>query len=169
MPVELQIIHASDFIRLDPGSHLNFEESKRVLQDLAHACRKRGIDRALIDLRSLPVLPKPRFTPTQLAALVSTFREAGFSREQRLAILYQHDIYGGVRSFAFISRMRGLSVQAFTEFEAAFQWLSEVPENTAELAPGEIPVPIIRPQTPKRPVSRMDKSSCTSRARPGTR
>ena len=28
MPVELQVIRASEFIRLDPGSHLDFEASK---------------------------------------------------------------------------------------------------------------------------------------------
>src|SRR5215471_6194447 len=102
MPVELQVIRASEFIRLDPGSHLDFEASKNVLRDLAAACRKRGLDRAMVDLRSLPVPPKPIFTTAELAALVLTFHEAGFTRQQRLAILYHSDVYGGIRNFAFI-------------------------------------------------------------------
>src|SRR5689334_20808271 len=108
MPVELQIIQASEFIRLDPGSHLDLEGSKNVLRDLAHACRKRGLERAMLDLRSLPVPPKPIFKVAELAALVLTFHDAGFTRQQRLAVLYHSDVYGGVRNFAFISRMRGL-------------------------------------------------------------
>ena len=142
MPIELQVIRASEFIRLEPGSHLNLEASKNVLRDLAQACRKRGLDRAVLDLRSLPVPPKPIFTAAELAALVLTFHDAGFTRQQRLAVLYHSDIYGGVRNFAFISRMRGLKVQAFTDFEAAFQWLSEDVETAAEGEKAEIAVPI---------------------------
>jgi hypothetical protein len=142
MPVEFQVIRANEFIRLDPHAHLDFEASKSMLRELAQACRKRGLDRAMLDLRSLPVPPQPLFTATELAALVLTFHEAGFSREQRLAILYSKDLYGGVRNFAFISRMRGMKVQALTDFEAAFQWLSDDAEGPSERQKGEVPVPI---------------------------
>ncbi|HTR42389.1 MAG TPA: hypothetical protein VMH87_12305 [Pseudomonadales bacterium] len=139
MPIELQLIRASEFIRLDSDEHIDFEASKRVLQDLAHACRKRGLDRAMLDIRSIPVPDKPRFTPTELAALAGAFREAGFTRQQRLAILYKHDIYGGVRNFTFFSKLRGLQVQAFHDFETAFYWLAE--ENPAVKEYGaEVPI-----------------------------
>jgi hypothetical protein len=153
MPIELQVIRASEFIRLDARARLNLEQSQKVLQALAFACRKRGLDRAMLDLRSLPLLPKPHFTPTELATLVATFREAGFTRQQRLAILYQSDIYGGVRTFAFISRMRGLRVQAFTDFERALQWLSEEQENRIEERQGEVPIPVKQPQIEARKLS----------------
>ena len=142
MPLELQVIRASEFIRLDPGSRVDFEASRNVLRSLAQACRKRGLDRAMMDLRSLPVPPRPILTASELAALVLTFQEAGFTKKQRLALLYHSDIHGGVRNFAFISRMRGLKVQAFTDFEAAFQWLSEDAESPAEGEKGEVAVPI---------------------------
>jgi hypothetical protein len=155
MPVELQVIRVNEFIRFDAHAHLDFAASKDALQALAHACHKRGIDSALLDLRSLPVPPKPLFTPTELAALVRTFYEAGFSRQQRLAILYHLDVYGGVRNFAFISRLRGLRVQAFTDFEAALQWLSEDQLTQPESREGEVPVPIAKhlSQPAKLPVS----------------
>ena len=121
MPLELQIIRASEFVRVNARERLDFEASVKTLQTLALACRMRGLDRALLDLRSLPVPSKPQFTTKELAALVSAFRRAGFSREERLAILYSTDVYGGVRTFAFLSRMGGLRVQAFAEFELAFQ------------------------------------------------
>lgn len=139
MPIELQLIRASEFVRLDSDEHIDFEASKRVLQDLAQACRKRGLDRAMVDIRSIPVPDKPRFTPTELAALAGAFREAGFTRQQRLAILYKHDIYGGVRNFTFFSKLRGLQVQAFHDFETAFYWLAE--ENFAVKEHGaEVPI-----------------------------
>ncbi len=128
MPIDLQVIRASDFVCLDAGDHLNFEDSRKALQGLAATCRKRGLDRAMLDLRELPVLDRPRFTNAELAELVCAFRDAGFSRHQRLAVLYRQDVYGGVRKFTFFSRMRGLQVQAFHEFEDAMCWLWKVKE-----------------------------------------
>jgi hypothetical protein len=150
MPLELQVIQASEFIRLNARAHFNFEASKNALQTLAHACRKRGLDRALLDLRTLPVPAKPQFTPTELAALVSTFRKAGFSRQDRLAVLYSHDVYGGVRKFAFLGRVGGLQVQAFSDFEGALQWLSQEQESHAKGAEAEIPIAITRKQSARK-------------------
>src|SRR6516164_9376609 len=98
MPLELQVIRASEFVRLDVRARLDFEASKKALQVLVLACRKRGLNRALLDLRSLPELSKPHFTLSELASLVTTFREAGFTREQRLAVLYRSDPHRGIRT-----------------------------------------------------------------------
>jgi hypothetical protein len=124
----LQLINAGEFIRLDTKEHLDFAASKGVLQSLAYSCRKRGVGSALLDLRALPVLEKPWFTSAEIAGLVQTFRDAGFSKNHSLAVLYRQDPHRGIRNFAFISRMKGLQVQAFTEFEEAFQWLSAEPK-----------------------------------------
>jgi len=147
MPFELHVIRASEFVRLDADKNLNFEASVKALQSLAQACRKRGLDRALLDLRAVPVPTKPAFTTKEIAALVLTFRDAGFSREQRLSVLYHEDVHGGIRDFAFISRMGGLQVQAFHDFERALQWLSEVPESGSESQEGEVAVRITKRQT----------------------
>jgi hypothetical protein len=146
MSVTLEIIRASEFIRVDATEHLNFEASRNLLQGLALACRKRGIDRAMLDLRGLPAPTKPAFTPTQLAALIGAFREAGFSRKQRLAVLFLEDVYGGIRTFTFLSKMRGLEVEAFDDFERALNWLSR---GHAEEHRG-VPVPIMKRETKKR-------------------
>jgi len=144
MPIELQVIRASEFIRLNAQELLDFEASKQVLQSLARAFQKRGLNYAMLDLRQVPVPAKPSFTTDQLAALVGSFREAGFSRQQRLAILYRQDVHGGVRSFAFISRLRGLKVQAFHDFEAAFNWLAEESPSRHGRPENEIPIPITK-------------------------
>ena len=125
MPLEFQLIRASEFIRLNSDEHLEFEASRRALQALAGACRKRGLNRALLDLRERPVPASPAFTPAQLAALVEAFHQAGFGQRQRLAVLYRSDPHGGARTFAFIGRIQGWQVQAFSDFEKALLWLSD--------------------------------------------
>jgi hypothetical protein len=140
MPIELQIIRANEFIRAGARGVVNFEASKVTLHQLAQACRKRGVDRALLDLRELPMPSKPAFTPTELAALVGTFREAGFSRNQKLAVLYRTDPHHGARMFAFISSMRGWKVRAFNDFEQALFWLSAEESKAVERGAFSIPV-----------------------------
>jgi hypothetical protein len=140
MPLDLHIIRAQEFVRLGAQGHLNFEQSKEALALLARACRKRGVCCALLDLRALPVPPKPLFTPAQLAALVGTFREAGFTREQKLAVLYRSDPHRGARLFAFISIMRGWQVRAFGDFEEALLWLSEGKAPPREQGAQAIPI-----------------------------
>ncbi len=50
------------------------------------------------------------------------------------AVLYGADPYHGARMFAFISKQRGWSVQAFGSYEEALNWLAltEEPIPTAE-------------------------------------
>lgn len=140
MPLDLQIIRAKEFVRVGARDELNFEASKVALQQLALACRKRGVDRALLDLRELPIPPKPLFTSSELAALVGTFREAGFTRQHRLAVLYRSDPHYGARMFAFISTLRGWLVRAFDDFEKALLWLSD--EQAARPERGEQAIPV---------------------------
>ena len=147
MPIELHLIRATEFLRLDADEHIDFEASKRVLQDLAIACWRRGIGRAMLDIRHVPIPDKPSFTHSELAAMAGAFREAGFTRQQRLAILYKTDVYGGVRNFTFFSKLRGLQVQAFDDFEEAFFWLTQ--EQAVELKQGE-DVPILAHDARKR-------------------
>ena len=142
MPIDLQVIQASEFVRLDANEQLDFPASQQTLQLLARACRKRGLDRALLDLRALPVPKKPVFTPTQLATLMASFCEAGFGRQQRLAVLYRNDPHGGARTFAFIGRIRGWQVRAFSEFETAWNWLSTATTRQAVRREKETPVQI---------------------------
>ena len=147
MPTELQVIRASEFVRLDPDEHLDFESSKAVLHTLAAACRKRGLNRALLDLRSLPIPENPLFDATQLAALIGTFHDAGFGRHQRVAVLYRLDPHGGARRFAFIGRIRGWQVRAFNDFEGALEWLSDDPRPEIQQPEQKVPIPIRKRRT----------------------
>ena len=142
MPMELQIIRASEFIRLGPRGHFDLKASKAVLAQLARACCQRGIRRALLDLRALHPGPRPVFSPNDLVMLVSTFRQAGFTRQQRLAVLYGSDPHHRARLFAFIAKLRGWSVQAFDDYEQAVLWLSHTDEAPGEIEPTPQPRPV---------------------------
>lgn len=122
--MELQIIRAQEFIRLGAHGRIDLKSSKALLANLAAACRQRGINQALLDLRALQPKPKPIFTPDDLVTLVKTFREIGFTRAQRLAVLCGSDPHQRAGLFAFIARLRGWHVAAFGDFEAAILWLA---------------------------------------------
>jgi hypothetical protein len=128
MPLELQIIRAAEFLRMGPKGEFDMVASCAVLAQLAKACRMRGMDRALLDVRkaTAPLAPK------ELAALVNIFHEIGFMRNQRLAILHSGDPYRRARTFALISRMRGWKVRAFGDFEEAMAWLSSEKEQASK-------------------------------------
>jgi hypothetical protein len=142
MPVELQIIRAAEFVRLNAQGHLNLEASKDVLTTLARACWKRGLTSALLDLRAVPVPDKPLFTSEEISALVDAFCATGFTKKQRLAVLYQTDRHGGARMFAFLSRNRGLQVQAFPDFEGALLWISAAQDELTKPARKGQAIPI---------------------------
>ena len=127
MPQEIQIIRAAEFIRLGAEGHFDPAASQLALAKLIRACRKRGIGQALMDLRELQPGPKPVFTVDDLVELVNTFRDIGFTRNQRLAVLYETDPHHRARLFAAISEGRGWKVEAFGNFEDALLWLSSGP------------------------------------------
>jgi hypothetical protein len=69
-----------------------------------------------------------------LAKLVNSFREMGFTRQEKLAVLYGSDPHHRARMFAFISNLRGWRVAAFGSFEEAMIWLSD-DAKSAEVEP----------------------------------
>lgn len=120
MPFELQIIRAAEFIRINSHGDFDLAGSCDALASIAQACKRRGVNRALVDARNA----RANLTPTEIASLVNVFREIGFSKDLHLAILHSAERYQRPRLFAFISRMKGWHVEAFDNFEGALNWLS---------------------------------------------
>jgi hypothetical protein len=144
MPMELQLIRASEFIRLKTDGHLDLSTTKLALAKIARACRKRAISRAMLDLRKFQPGPKPVLTTKDLTELVDTFFEIGFSKEQRLAVLYTSDPHHRARLFSFLCRMHGWQVKGFGNFENAMLWLlsQETSEHSQKQLGEEIPIRI---------------------------
>ena len=125
MPLELQLIRAGEFVRLNAEGNFDLDTSKLALAKIARACRKRRVGRAILDLRELHPLPQPRLTRSDLIALVDTFHRLGFSKKHRLALLYSRDPHGRARLFSWITSMHGWQVRSFTNFEEAMFWISD--------------------------------------------
>ena len=95
----------------------------------------------MLDLRALKPGPRPVLTPMDLAALVDTFWEIGFNKDQRLAVLYTSDPHRRARLFSFICLMHGWQVRGFGNFEKAIQWLSQEKTNVpSDLRERKIPI-----------------------------
>jgi len=142
MSLQVEIIRASEFVRVGPAGHFDLPASKAALATVAAACRKRGIQHAVMDLRALQPGPKPVFSPADLLELVNTFPAIGFTRRLRLAILYRSDPHKRTRLFAFLGMLHGWNVRAFGDFEEAVQWLSKGDEDEAESPGAEESVPV---------------------------
>ena len=141
MSFQIEIIRAAEFIRIGAEGQFDLPASKAALRTLAAACRKRGIDTAVLDLRALQPGPKPVFTTSDLLELVNTFPQVGFTKNLRLAILYRSDPHKRARLFAFLGTLHGWNVQAFADYEHALKWLSNVREEAHPELAGK-PVPI---------------------------
>lgn len=124
VPMELHVIRFREFVRLNARGQLDMAESHAVLSQLAQMCRKRGIDRALLDGRDI----QADLTPDELAALVRDLAEMGFTRNQRLALLHKGDPHRRAALFTLIAKLRGWRIRAFGSFEEAVDWLSSGPE-----------------------------------------
>jgi len=131
MPLQLEIIRATEFVRVGAKGQFDLAASKAALATVAGACRKRGIQHAILDLRALHPGPKPVFSPEDLIELVNTFPAVGFTQRLRLAVLYHSDPHKRARLFAFLSTLRGWSVRAFGDFEEALLWLAREQDTTA--------------------------------------
>ena len=138
MPVELQIIRACEFVRLGAQGEFDFESTHKVLKTLAEACHKRGVERALLDVRGAT----SNLTPKDLAALVGGFAKVAVSKRFRLGILHAENQNYRAKLFAFFSAMRGRKVKAFEDFEEALLWLSTPDDTKSEIVAAERAVPI---------------------------
>ena len=123
MPLQVEIIRAGEFIRLGASGQLDLAASRDILRQLAGACRRRGINHALLDLRDVHPGATPMLTSDDLASLVDTFREVGFSDQQRLALLYSDDPHHRARMFELMITQHGWNFKASQSFEELFLWL----------------------------------------------
>jgi hypothetical protein len=97
MPFNLQIIRASDFVRLNGKGEYDQEETRRALTGIAMTCVGSGIHCALIDTREA----RSDMQMNDLYELAQTFKEMGFQKDHRLAIPHRSRSGVRVEFFAF--------------------------------------------------------------------
>ncbi len=142
MPVNLQIIRACEFVRLDANGRFDCNGTLDVLIVLARACQKRSVYQALLDVRGAT----SDLTPNDLAGLAEAFSKTPVSRRLRLAILHGGNQTYRAKLFAFINGMRRHKVRAFQSYEEAFEWLSSTSEPGS--SEGEVPIRVLKQSRP---------------------
>jgi hypothetical protein len=121
MPCNLHIVKIGDFVRLNAHGEFDMAESGNALRSVVKTCVDRGIDNALLDVRS----SYGNVTVGQLHQLTNIFHELGFRERHHLAVLHRYR--GGEKAelFAIFAESRGWNVRAFDLFEDAIEWFSE--------------------------------------------
>lgn len=136
MPCDIEVIHAGDFMKAGAHGQYDLASSRKALANLAAAMLRRGFDRALLDLRSVH---SKALSATELYSLASTFKDAGFQQQHRLALLHRYDRVANADFFAMFVAEKGFNVRAFDNFEEAFNWLAEIELVMPESGPPQTP------------------------------
>ena len=120
MAYNLRVVRPSDFIRYDGRGETDRVRSRRILERIAKACVDEGMNCALLDLRGLHL----HLELKDLYGLINAFKDMGFRREHRLAILHNYTGMDKAEFFAMCASARGWNVRAFDTFEDAMEWFA---------------------------------------------
>jgi len=119
MPAKVKIIRAKDFLQVTEDGVVDFESSKKMLTDVAKAKRPPADFDVLIDLRRA----QWRLNTADIYYLASALAEIPDAYRSKIAVLVLPGADFKQAEFLEIcSKNRGLTVEAFTNFEDAIQW-----------------------------------------------
>lgn len=119
MPTNIRVIHARDFIRATPEGHLDLEESRRLLEEIASAAGTLVNYEILLDTRNA----QTSMSVTDLWHLCAELGRLGGTFRRKTAILCKLDRIDQAEFFALCAENRGFRIAAFTSFEDAIEWL----------------------------------------------
>jgi len=121
MATDIRIVHARDFIKATPEGRLDFEESKRVIVEVASVASQLGDFEVLIDCRKADV----QMSAAELWHLAAELSRLRQSFARRTAVLVPVERFDSEEFFSLCSHNRGLRVEAFVSYEDAIDWLSD--------------------------------------------
>jgi hypothetical protein len=121
MPTNIRIIHAHDFIKATPEGRLNFEESKKLLMEIAAASRPMIYYEIILDTRKAKSVIMSADQLWLLAAELIKYH-AAFSR--KTAVICPLEQFDYAEFFALCAQERGFKISAFTSLDDAIEWLS---------------------------------------------
>lgn len=120
MPVNIMIIHASDFIRVNVDGALDRFASGQALADIAWMIKTPGENHVLIDTRDARV---KQLSPDDLFELGVAFNRFPSLAKSKIALL---TAMGGAHAAQFlelVGQSRGAHLKAFTSMDEAITWL----------------------------------------------
>lgn len=119
MSANIQIIHAHEIIKAIPEGKLDFEETKKLLKNVALASYPLVAYEIILDTRkasSILSITDIWFLVEELSKFRKTFTE-------KIAVLCPFEEFDKASFFALCSKNRGFQVNAFTSYEEAIDWL----------------------------------------------
>lgn len=119
MPTNIQVVHASDFIKASPEGRLDLQETTRLLMEVASLIPPGHVFHILLDTRHAC----STMTPTDLWHLASALGNRGMTFRRKTAVLCPLERFEAAQFFELCSKNQGLPVAVFTSFEEAINWL----------------------------------------------
>jgi hypothetical protein len=124
MTTKIRIIHAQDFLKATPEGELNFEESKRILLEIAAIVVTQDDYALIIDTRKAHSV----MSPTDLWLLAKEIGTFGEKFRRKTAVICPHDRFDQAKFLELCSHNRGYDIHAFTSYEDAIDWLCSTTE-----------------------------------------
>lgn len=124
MPSTVQIIRAHECIRATPEGNLDFEESKKLLVEIASLAKGLGEYKILLDLRRAA----PQLNTADLWYLAKEVAQLGATYRRKTALLTLLQEFENAEFWALSAQNRGYQIHAFVSFEDAIEWL--IQDNT---------------------------------------
>jgi hypothetical protein len=119
VPVNIKVIHTSDFIRTTVDGALDLPTSRQILLDIASMIRTPGEFQILIDTRQAEV----KFSTVDLFELGVAVANHPAVARSKTALLTSIGGAETARLLELVARNRGVLLKAFTSFEEAITWL----------------------------------------------
>lgn len=119
MPVNIKVIHTSDFIRTTAAGALDLATSIQTLVNLASMIKAPGEYQVLIDTRDAQV----KLSIADLYELGVAFASYPTVAHSKTALLTSMEGEERARFLKVVARNRGAQLEAFTSFEEAITWL----------------------------------------------
>jgi hypothetical protein len=120
MPTNIRIIHAHDFIKATPEGHLDFEESKNLLMEIARASVPLIDYEIILDARKVQAV----MSATQLWDLARELTKYRTTFSRKTAVLCPLEGFDYAMFFANCARERGFKISVFTSLDDAIEWLT---------------------------------------------
>jgi len=124
MPSDIRIIKAHEFMQVSPEGHIDLEEAKNVLGEVASVAAPSDAYDVVLDVRNAQFELDVNDL-WELAAELHRVRGA-FSRRTAVLVPPERSDYAGF--FAILAQERGFELSAFTHLGDAMEWLDRTGE-----------------------------------------
>jgi hypothetical protein len=115
----IKVIPARDFVRATQDGHVDFQASKRMIDEIVASTQ--GLDEyeILIDVRGKTGC----LAPEELWRLAEEFVRHGHTFQHRTAVLCAPADFGRAKFVEYRADHHGLNIEAFVSYEEAMEWL----------------------------------------------